>query len=119
VFSGKGEGAKFIGLPWVRKQIQEQLGFSPYIGTLNVRLAEESSRTKALLTKALGLKIMPAPGYYPGKLFRARVMNIECGVIIPQVPGYSTNVIELVSSVSLKDKLHLVDGSACEVSVTI
>jgi CTP-dependent riboflavin kinase len=119
VFSGRGEGAKFISLQWVRKQIREQLGFSPYAGTLNLRLVEESRKTKTLLTRAAGLKIVPASGFYPGKLFRARVMNVECAVIIPQVPGYSKNVIELVSSVSLKDKLDLVDGSTCEVSVTI
>jgi riboflavin kinase len=119
VFSGRGEGARFIDLPWVRKQIQEQLGFSPYVGTLNMRLTEESSRTKSFLTTAAGLKIMPASGYYAGKLFRARIMNLECAVIIPQVPGYSKNMIELVSSFNLKEKLHLVDGSTCEISVTI
>jgi len=71
------------------------------------------------LAKAAGLKLTPARGYCPGKLFRARVMNIECAIVMPQVPGYSENTIELVSSVSLKEKLHLVDGSACEVSVTV
>jgi riboflavin kinase len=119
VFSGRGEGAKFINLPWVRRQIQEQLGFFPYPGTLNMRLTEESIRTKTFLTKAAGLKIIPSPGYYSGKLFRARIMNVECAVIIPQVPGYSKNTIELVSSASLKEKLDLVDGSICEVSVMI
>jgi riboflavin kinase len=119
VFSGKGEGQKFINLPWVRKQIQEQLGFIPYPGTLNIRLTEDSSRRKGFLMKAAGLKIMPTSGYYAGKLFRASIINVECAVIIPQAPDYSKNIIELVSSVNLKEKLHLVDGSTCEVSVTI
>jgi riboflavin kinase len=119
VFSGRGEGAKFISLQWARKQIQEQLSFSPYPGTLNVRLTEESIKTKRFLAKAAGLKIIPASGYYPGKLFRAKVMNLECAVIIPQIPGYSEEIIELVSSANLKEKLHLTDGSRCEVCVTI
>ena len=119
VFSGRGEGARFINLTWARKRIQEQLGFSPYPGTLNIRLTEESIKTIRLLAKAAGLEIMPAPGYYPGKLFRASVMNLECAVIIPQVPGYSEKIIELVSSISLREELHLVDGSTCEVNVTI
>ena len=38
VFSGNGEGRKFIELPWVKRQIQEKLGFTPYLGTLNIRL---------------------------------------------------------------------------------
>jgi riboflavin kinase len=119
VFSGRGEGAKFINLPWVREQILKQLGFSSYSGTLNMLLTEESSRTKRFLTKAAGLRIVPAPGYYAGKLFKARIMNVECAVIIPQVPGYSEDIIELASSVNLKERLHLVDGSACEVMVMI
>jgi riboflavin kinase len=119
VFSGRGDGAEFINLPWVRKQILEQLGFSPYSGTLNVRLTEESSRTKRFLTKAPGLRITPASGYYSGKLFRARIMNVECAIIIPQVPGYSEDIVELVSSANLKEKLRLADRSTCEVEVMI
>jgi CTP-dependent riboflavin kinase len=84
-----------------------------------MRLTEEGSRKKRALTKAAGLKIAPAQGYYPGKLFMASIMNVECAIVIPQVPSYSKDVVELVSSVSLKEKLHLVDGSTCIVKVTI
>ena len=119
VFSGRGEGARFINLPWVKKQIREQLGFSPYRGTLNVRLTRESIRVKKLLTRVAGLKINPAAGYYAGKLFRARLMNLECALVIPQVPGYSEDVIELISPDDLKNKLCLEDGSTCEIKVMI
>ncbi|MEM4238834.1 MAG: DUF120 domain-containing protein, partial [Nitrososphaerota archaeon] len=38
VFSGMGEGAYYISLPWYRDQIRKKLGFDPYPGTLNVNL---------------------------------------------------------------------------------
>ncbi len=46
VFSGKGEGRKFIELPWVKRQIEEKLGFTPYSGTLNIRLIKRSAKSK-------------------------------------------------------------------------
>ncbi|MEM2419584.1 MAG: DUF120 domain-containing protein, partial [Candidatus Bathyarchaeia archaeon] len=33
VFSGTGEGSKFVGLKWVKNQIEEKLGFTPFKGT--------------------------------------------------------------------------------------
>ena len=119
VFSGKGEGTGFVKLSWARQQIEEKLGFSPYPGTLNIRLTQDSTKMKRTLLKALGVEISPAPDYYPGKLFRANLMNLECALIIPEVPGYPEDVVEVVSSANLREKLHLTDGSLCEVVVTI
>lgn len=119
VFSGEGEGGKFVNLRWARKQIREQLGFSPYSGTLNIRLTEESIRARRSLTRAEGLRISSPQGFFPGKLFRASLMSLKCAVIIPQVPRYPRDVVELVSSTNLRSTLHLVDGSTCDVEVTL
>jgi riboflavin kinase len=119
IFSGKGEGAAFIGLSWARKQIEKKLGFSPYPGTLNVRLIRNSIKLRRLLMVADGLEISPASGYNAGKLFKATLKNLECAVVFPMVSDYPANVIEVVSSLNLREKLHLVDGSLCEVEVTI
>ena len=45
IFSGGGNGKKFLELPWVKQQIREKLGFTPYPGTLNVKLNEKSGMT--------------------------------------------------------------------------
>jgi riboflavin kinase len=119
VFSGKGGGAKFVCLAWVRKQIEDKLGFSPYAGTLNIRLTGESVEIKRTLVEAPGLEIAPAVGYFAGKLFRANLMSVECAVVIPEVPGYPEDVIEVISPRNLRRKLHLIDGSPCEVEVTV
>src|SRR5208283_3367809 len=87
VFSGNGEGRKFIDLPWVKRQIQEKLGFTPYSGTLNIRLSKEGEKQKKLLENAEQLEISPAKGYCTGKLFKAHIDGLECAIIVPQVPG--------------------------------
>ena len=49
VFSGRGEGKKFIELPWVKRQIIKKLGFKPYLGTLDVKLTEKSAKKRKIL----------------------------------------------------------------------
>jgi CTP-dependent riboflavin kinase len=118
VFSGKGEGAKFVNLSWARKQIEEKLSFTPYSGTLNIRLDEKSTEMKKALMKARGAEILPAPGYCRGRIFQASVMNVKCAVVIPEVPGYPEDVVEVVSSTNLRQRLHLADGGTVDVKVT-
>ena len=38
IVSGRGEGAGFTQLDWVRRQFIEQLGIDPHPGTLNLIL---------------------------------------------------------------------------------
>ena len=119
VFSGNGEGRKFIDLPWVKRQIQEKLGFTPYAGTLNIRLSREGLEQKKLLAKAERLDIEPEKGYCRGILIKAKITGLDCGIIIPQVPVYPSDVIEVVAPVFLRQRLHLSDGSEVGVSVTV
>jgi CTP-dependent riboflavin kinase len=118
VFSGKGEGAKFVRLSWARKQMEEKLGFKPYPGTLNIRLDGKSVKMRKALMDAEGEEILSPLGFCRGKIFQASMMNVKCAVVIPEVPGYPEDVLEVVSSTSLREKLHLDDGSMVEVKVT-
>jgi riboflavin kinase len=118
VFSGKGEGAEFINLSWASKQIEEKLGFTPYSGTLNIRLDRKSTKMKKALMKATGAEILPALGYCRGRIFEASIMKVKCAVVIPEVPGYPEDVVEVISSTNLRERLHLADGSRVEVKVT-
>jgi riboflavin kinase len=117
-FTGKGEGAKFIGLRWVKEQIEEKLGFLPYPGTLNIRLTQDSLRVKTALTKRNGLQICPVTGYFGGVLYRARLQNVECAIVVPEIAGYPEDVVEVVASVNLRERLGLRDGASVEFEVT-
>jgi riboflavin kinase len=118
VFSGKGEGARFIELPWVKRQIVEKLGFTPYRGTLNIELTKEEFENRALLEKTQTIEISPVKGFSRGKCFKANLMDrLECAIVIPEIPNYPENVIEVISPTNLREKLQLRDGDSVEVKI--
>ena len=117
VFSGNGGGKKFLDLQWVKRQINALLGFTPYAGTLNIRLSDENIAHRKLLEKAASITVHPAEGYCSGKLFKASISLLECAIVIPEVAGYPRNVLEIIAPVNLREKLQLVDGD--EVIVTV
>jgi riboflavin kinase len=118
VFSGHGGGTKFIKLPWVRRQIIEKLGFEPYCGTLNLKLTEGSIAIKQQLLKLRAIGIVPVKGFCCGLCFKARIMDkVEGAIIIPQVPSYPENVLEVISPICLRERLGLRDGD--EVRLTV
>ncbi len=117
VFSGEGNGKKFVDLPWVSRQISKKFDFTPYSGTLNLELNEESIKWKKLLEKAPTEKILPVKGYYNGVLFKAFIGILECAIVIPMIPDYPEELLEIIASVNLRKALELEDG--CEVTVTV
>jgi riboflavin kinase len=118
IISGKGEGAKFTRLAWARTQMEEKLGFTLFPGTLNVRLSPDSVKMAKLMKKRAGFEILPASGYCRGRLFKAILDGVECAVIVPELVGYSEDIVEVVAPVNLKEKLCLLDGSLVKVEVT-
>jgi riboflavin kinase len=120
VFSGKGGGKKFVELEWVKRQINAILGFTPYAGTLNIRLSDKSAeQRRKLLENAASLTVRPAEGYYNGKLFKASIGMLECAIVIPEVAGYPENVLEIIAPVNLREKLQLADGDEIVVTVSL
>jgi len=118
VFSGNKRGKQFVNLPWVKKQINKKLGFNPYIGTLNLRLPNEAGVNE--LREANGIKIIPEKGYYEGKCFKALVSKkVEGAVVLPDVPEYPTNILEIIAPVNLRKTLGLKDGVEIEVTIRI
>jgi riboflavin kinase len=117
IFSSRGEGKKFLELPWVKRQMKQKLGFTPYPGTLNVRLSEEDVERKKLLGKAHSIKVFPAEGYCSGALIKAFIGKLECAIVVPEVARYPKEVLEIIAPVNLRETLQLEDGS--EVTVTV
>ena len=119
VFSGEGRGKKFVALPWFKRQVEEKLGFSPYLGTLNLRLSLKEAEKRILLENAEGLVVEPQTGYYSGLLFKSTIDALECGVVIPIMPNYPNDVLEVIAPVYLRGMLKLKNGSLVAVSVNV
>ncbi|MEJ5327690.1 MAG: DUF120 domain-containing protein [Candidatus Bathyarchaeia archaeon] len=119
VFCRRGEGRKFLELSWVKSQMKQKAGFTPYAGTLNLRLSHEGVKRRELLEEKCAMKILPAEGYCSGKLFKAFIGSVECAVVIPEVPGYPSDILEIIAPVNLREALKLKDGDEITVTVLI
>jgi len=120
VFSGKGEGARFLKLPEVRRQIEDKFGFTPYPGTLNIRLTEREAFKKVPLREVEGMEISRGSGFHTGIVFEARLKTgVQCGIVIPQIPDYPEDVIEVIAPTELREDLKLEDGDLLEIDILI
>ena len=119
VFSGQSEGKKFLELPWVKRQIEEKLGFTPYPGTLNIRLLPESAPRRKQLETAPSIKVCPAEGYCNGLIYPASIGDLRCAIVVPDVANYPSNILEVIAPENLIEKLHLKDGDETAVTINL
>ena len=104
----------------MKKQIAEKLGFVPYPGTLNIKLSEKRSKLKILLKKTRPIEILPKTGFCLGKCFKAYLMdNVECAVVLPEVTGYPADIIEIIASENLREKLQVKDCDIVDVKILL
>jgi riboflavin kinase, archaea type len=119
ITSGQGSGKKYLELPWVKKQIQEKLGYTAYPGTLNIILSEKSTSQRKKLTGKKAIQICPAEGYCFGAVFKAVINGLECAAVIPQVEGYPENILEVIAPLYLREALKLKDKDQLAITVFV
>jgi CTP-dependent riboflavin kinase len=112
VASGKGDGSHFTELDWVKKQFVEKFGFEPFPGTLNVLLKNATNRDILEVNQERTVAIEPPEkSYCKGIALRTTISSTVMGaIIVPQVPGYSLDLLEIVAPMNLRGRLHLKDG---------
>ena len=117
VFSGGGKGSFFVDLPWAKKQFENKLGFNPFPGTLNLQITPGTD-AKELRNTTRGIKIESPEGFHEGRCFKALIVGELWGaVVVPDVPGYPHDILEILGPVNLREKLGLKDGMEIEVTV--
>jgi riboflavin kinase, archaea type len=119
VFAGTGKGRKFMMLSWVKRQVKNQLDFVPFEGTLNLHLNFRSVRLKSQLSNAKSYLIEPEEGFCPGTLIEAKIDTHQVAIVLPQIPGYPSDVLEIISPYYLRDHLGLSDGKTVAVTVEV
>lgn len=122
VFSGIGKGRYYVGHPEYQRRFSQALGYTPYPGTLNVRLLEASAKEQAaaLRTKK-GIRIdsfmiagetFSALTCHDGTMAGERVT-----VLLIDITHYNESVVELISPVFLRGTLGLKDGDKVEFEI--
>ena len=121
VISAKGVGSGFVGLPWVKRQIQQKLGFEPYSGTLNIHLEKKDAETLSRKLKSLpGIEITPKLGFLEAFCFHALIHRKTKGaVIIPKKPEYPPDMVEIIAPISLREEIPVKDGDRIVVTILL
>ena len=115
VVSGLGFGKFYVTLPWVVAQIEEKFGFTPYPGTLNLKVEKD---VRSFVEEKARVEIEPAKGFCRGLAAEVFIgETIRAVVIIPKVADYPEDLIELVAAENLRLKFNLKDGD--EVTVKL
>jgi len=120
IFSGLGEGEFYVNL--YAKNFRKALGFTPFPGTLNIRIIEKDvEKLNSRLRKVDPIIILPPsiPGFKLGKvyLFRASLFDIDIYIVRPEYTVYKGDVIELISQEHLRKKYALKDGDIVDITV--
>ncbi|HIH97275.1 MAG TPA: DUF120 domain-containing protein [Thermoplasmata archaeon] len=120
VITGVGEGKYYVSQ--YKSKFEEVCKFSPYFGTLNIKVEERELEKLEILKNAkdLELKGFKKKGHSFGlvRCFKAKVRNVPCWVVIPARTRYE-NVLEIASQHYLRNKLKITDGQEVKVLIEI
>lgn len=108
VVSGLGLGKFYATLPWFVAQIRERFGFTPYPGTLNLKVDKD---IRMLIESKANVEIEPTDGFCRGLAIEVFIEGIvKAVVVIPRVVNYPEDLVEIVAAENLRLKLNLNDG---------
>ena len=113
VISGLGQGAYFMRLSWVQEAVRRLIGFTPYPGTLNVRLDADELAVWRRIRDGHAIVLASPPSEPCGAQLVPIVVTpeaeVEAAVIVPDVTRYGDDVLELIAATHLRSGLGLRD----------
>lgn len=120
VSSGLGEGRYYLSQPGYIVQFQERLGYTPFPGTLNIRVDPKELLRIDGLRHWDGIRIdgFQASGRTFGgaTCYVGRINGRPCHLIRPDRSHYQ-DVVELIAPESLRESLHVHDGDSVTVEI--
>ena len=117
--SGAGKGAFFTQVDWVVEQCKKMLGYSPFPGTLNVRVNDKDMAMLNRLLEAPDFELVPDdPAFCEAQVKKIELNGIPSAVVLPSedVRIHEECILEVISSCSLKETLGLSDGDTVSLS---
>ena len=110
VSTGLGLAVSFTTADWARQGFIQLVGVDPYPGTLNLKITDADSLTVWAALRATPGRYLPAPDsnscaarLYPVTLGR----GITGAIVLPEVPGYRADQVEIIAGVHLRQALNL------------
>lgn len=123
VTSGFGEGKYYVKQEKYQKQFKEKLDFEPYPGTLDLKLDKKSVKLKEKLQNFQGIRVKgfdtDERSFGEVRCFSAKVMGEKAAVVLPTRTHHEESVVEIISSVKIREKYELEDGDEIKVEVKV
>ena len=123
VFSGLNEGAYYMSQQGYKKQFKQKLGFTPYPGTLNLKLISNTDiKNRKYLESSPGILInsftTKSRSFSSVKCFILRINdNFPGAAIIIERTHHDESVLEIISPIYLKDNSKIFDDSIVELTI--
>jgi len=121
VVSGLGEGKYYMSLGPYKEQFTAALGFEPYPGTLNIKLAPSSvpvrKKIDALDWKRIKGFSTDGRTFGDARCIPCRIGTIRCGIVVPGRTHYPDDLIEVIAPTALRRKLGVEDNDSINVEV--
>lgn len=118
VTSGQGKGAYFMSLPVYKTQFEKQLNFSPFPGTLNIKISEEEIDTIHRIDEDK-LKIIEGKDNFGDVLLIQATLNdeVDGAIVFPKKTTHKENILEFITSKKLKDTMGIKDGDSIKITL--
>lgn len=111
VVSGQGKGAYFMSRSFYKDQFEKKLNFTPFPGTLNIKISESEIRKIHQIKKDKMEKIKGERNFGDVLLIKAVLNKDICGaVVFPKKTTHGENIIEFITSIKVKESHGIKDG---------
>jgi riboflavin kinase len=110
VVSGQGKGAYFMSKSFYKDQFEKKLNFSPFPGTLNVKISNNEIDTIHDIKKDKLEKIKGEGNFGDVLLIKATLNdNVHGAVVFPKKTTHGENILEFITSINIKETLGIKD----------
>jgi len=109
VVSGLGEGKFFLSMEHYRNEIKKKLGYEVFPGTLNIETLQSFDGKKLAPVRIEGYT-KDSKKFGGATCYRAKIKNIECAIIAPDLTRHGKSTIEIIAQNHLRTELNLNDN---------
>jgi len=121
VASGTGQGAYFLTLPWVQRELERTLALRPFPGTLNLRVTPQIREALFGRRKQFQQIADPSspqcPGYLKSVVLKANGRTCSVAWLILPEQTMHHDILEVIAPVALRESLNLIDGDPVDVEI--
>ncbi len=118
VTSGQGKGAYFMSKTFYKNQFENQLNFSPFPGTLNIKINPREIDNIHEIDKDK-LKVIKGEGNFGDVLILKATLNdkIDGAIVFPKKTTHGENILEFITSQNIKETLGIKDGDSVKITI--